>query len=282
MSTIPVQPDKLARPTLTWRTKGYNRARKGRKRRASQQGLPCQDNGSTPSGMSPVQHNTAELSSECGLVSAPKRAKIVTHSAEIGETSCSHILSVSVQETVNLHTADREDLSSLHILSITDIEGVPNPHSNKRQEIPTEVSNLSITGSNSQSSVVLRVASNENEQADLHDADKDTANLKNQHEVTSEISVHEGVSPVGDFLPSRKRPHEQFEELFEAAALTKLKRRRKSHTRQRWKQVKGGSRGRRWRRWKKEENWKRRERKKRNQCRKKEGMFATHQPPLGL
>ena len=294
--------------------------------------------------MSPVQHNTGELSGECALVSAPKRAKIVTHSTEIGETSCSHILSVTgskailtsqttgvkqisesnscalnasdtamihtadhegisslhilsitdiktsphasnhqeistgVQETINLHTADREDLSSLHILSITDIEGVPNPHSNERQEISTEVSNLSITGSNSQSGVVLQVASNKNEQADLHDANKDTANLENQREVTSEISVHEGVSSVGDFLPSRKRPCEQFEDLFEAATLTKPKRRRKSHTGRRWKQVKRGSRGRRWRRWKKEENWKRRERRKRNQCRKKESKLVT----LGL
>ena len=348
MSTIPVQPDKLARPTPTWRTKRYKctRARKGCKRiRASQQGLPRQDSGSTPSGMSPIRHNPDELSSECGLVSALKRAKIVTH-PEIDETSCSHILSVTgskailtsqttgvkqisesnsctlntsdtamthtadhedissshilsitdietsphasnhqeistgVQETINLHTADREDLSSLHILSITDIEGVPNPHSNEHQEISTKVSNLSITGSNSQSGVVLQVASNKDEQADLYDANKDTMNFENQCEVTSEMSVHEGMSPVGDFLPSRKRPHEQFEELFEAAALTRPKRRRKSHTRQRWRQLKGGSRRRRWRRWKKEENWKRREKKKRSQCRKKEGMFATHQPPL--
>ena len=219
----------------------------------------------------------------------------MTHTADHDDISNSHILSITdiepsphaskhheistgVQETVNSHTADHDDLSSLHILSITDIEGVPNPHSNKHQEISTEVSNLSITGSNSQSGVVLQVASNENEQADLYDANKDTVNLENQREETSEISVHEGVSPVGDFLPSHKRPREQFEELFEAATLTKPKRRRKSHTAQRWRQVKGGSRGRmwrRWRRWKKEENWKRRERRKRNQCRKKEGKSVT-------
>ena len=137
---------------------------------------------------------------------------------------------------------------------------------------------MSITGSNSQSGVVLQVASNKDEQADLYDANKDIANFESQRELTSEMSVHEGVSPVGDFLPSRKRPHEQFEELFGAAALTRPKRRRKSHTRQRWRQVKGGSRGRRWRRWKKEKNWKRRERKKKNQHQKKDGKSVT----LGL
>lgn len=296
--------------------------RRGRKRRASEQGLFHQDNGSTPSVISPVQHNMAEMSSECVVVSAPKRAKIETQPTGIDETSCSHIwsisgseavptsqttdirwtsesnlcmpnssgttkthaadfhilsiadikglpspctskhekISTSVEEIAGLH--DREDISSLHILSITDIEGVPNSHSSKRQEMSTETSNLSITSSDNRPSAVT---SSKNEPADLHVA------TVNQCE---EISVREGVRPVGDSLLSHKRPREQFEELFDAATLTRAKRRRKSHTGRRWRQVKGGSRGRRWRRWKKDKNWKRRERRKKNAL-KKQSESAT-------
>lgn len=295
MSTISVQPDKLVRSTPKWHNKRYRctRARIGHKRQASEQGLFHQDNSTMPSVVSPVQQNTAELSSECVVVSAPKRAKVETQPTEIEETSCSHIPSISGPEptstsqttdirwtsesnscTLNMaktYTADHKDLSSSHILNITDIEEVSNPHNSKYQEISTETRNLNIT---SQSSAGLQVAS-ENEQADLHGANKATVNLENQCELTSEIPPHEGVRPVGDSLSSRKRPREQFEELFDAATLTRPKRRRKSHTGRRWRQVKGGSRGRRWRRWKKEENWNRRERRKKNQYRKKEGMSVA-------
>ena len=185
-------------------------------------------------------------------------------------TSKHEEISTGVEEIADLH--DREDVSSLHILSITDIEGVPNSHSSKHQETSTETSNLSITSSDNRPSAVLDVTSSKNESADLHVA---TVNLENQCELTSEIPLHEGVRPVGDSLSSRKRPREQFEELFDAATLTRPKRRRKSHTGRRWRQVKGGSRGRRWRRWKKEENWNRRERRKKNQYRKKEGMSVA-------
>lgn len=194
--------------------------RRGRKRRASEQGLFHQDNGST--------HDVAESSSGCGLVSALKRAKIEIYSTAISTSQTTDITesnscTVNTSDPAKTHTADCDDLSSSHILSITDIEEVSSPHNNKHQE----------------------------------------------------IARGQGVRPVGDSLSSRKRPREQFEELFDAATLTRAKRRRKSHTGRRWRQVKGGSRGRRWRRWRKEENWKRRARRKKNQCRKKEGMSVA-------
>ena len=241
-STIPVQQDKLVRSapkSLKWQTTRYVRKR-GRKRRADHCDLPHHDN--TQPGKFPVVQSLPELSGNRDSVPAPKRAKIDTQPTEAisshveGNTGVegSRIAKISSshqEEFPSSHTTDQEEISNLHILNITD----HNDHSN----------------------AVLSTSTGENGPGSLHQATEDTTEIEHQH-----IIPPENVFPGGSSLPSRKRPQRQLEEIFEAAILTRPKRRKRFHCVRKWREGKGGSRGRRWRRWKKQENWKKRWRQK--------------------
>ena len=296
-STIPVQHDKLIRLAPRppkWHATNQHVRKRGRKRRAGhdQCDLPHHD---TLPDKSPVLKDSPDTSSNRDSVPAPKRAKIDTQPTEImsshelsnTDVERSHIAKISSScedeimasrttdqgEIPVSHTTDHGEIPACHATdqgeiraSATDHGETPASHTTDQGKIPVlhvtdveGVSNLhilSITDRADHSSVVLGTSTSENEPGSVHHTNEATTDVEHQYVIPSE-----NVLPVPgeSSLFTRKRPRRQLEEIFEAAVLTKPKRRKRL---QRWREGKGGSGWRRWQRWKKEENRKKRWRQK--------------------
>lgn len=175
----------------------------------------------------PASHSSEQIPSHnTDQEEFPGSEQIPSRNTDQEEFPASHSTGIEVS-----HITDQEEISNLQVLNITDHNG----HSN----------------------AVLSTSTSENGPGSLHQANEDTTEIEHQH-----VIPPENVSPGERSLPSRKRPQRQLEEIFEAAVLTRPKRRKRSHCIQMWREGKRGSRGRRWWRWKRQENWKKRWRQK--------------------